>query len=216
MVLAGAHVAEAAEAPVDFKSVRERAVYTPMPELYREWLTNAWSVVHMVVDPATGRVTNAYVAESSGDSHLNYRLVKAFRRWKFLPGTPKLIRVTFGTVRVLSDAFPSEQRQRKPVDDILTPFLGKGTVVQGELPEYPSTPRWTNKRGTGVFVIHVDRNGTVSDVTIKRSSGDAPFDRVTVQALRQWRFRRGPIKIELPLSFVLTPSKFSLHLPKHR
>jgi TonB family protein len=101
------------------------------------------------------------------------------------------------------------------MDDMLAPFLGKGGLVRGELPDYPSTPGWTNKHGTGVFELHVDSSGRVSDVKIMTASGDPPFDHITVTALRQWRFRKGPMIVELPLSFVLTRAKFLIYIPKH-
>ena len=41
------------------------------------------------------------------------------------------------------------------------------------------------------------------------------FDQVTLRAMRQWRFRRGPLIIELPLSFVLTKTRFSVYVPKY-
>ena len=43
--------------------VRGAALFTPMPLYYMEWAPNASCTAHMVVDPKTGRVTNAYVAE---------------------------------------------------------------------------------------------------------------------------------------------------------
>jgi TonB family protein len=214
-LLACADVLRAAETPVDFRFVRDALVYSPMPEVLRVWATNSYCVVHLVVDPTTGRVTNVYVAESSGDAYLNYKVVDALRKWKFRPGTPGLIRVTFGTVRVLTGQSFANERRAKRMDDVLAPFLGKGALIRGELPDYPSTPAWTDKHGTGVFVLHIDSSGKVSDVTIKSPSGDPPFDRVTVAALRQWRFRKGPLTLELPLSFVLTSTKFSVHIPKH-
>lgn len=95
------------------------------------------------------------------------------------------------------------------------PFRGKGALVQGDLPSYPAKPTWTNKHGTAVFELHVDGTGRVSDVTVKSPSGDEAFDRVTAKAMRQWRFRRGPVIIELPLSVELTTNKFSVRVPKH-
>jgi TonB family protein len=214
-LLAGAGVLRAAETPVDFQTVRGSLLYAPTMYLSRAWLANASCTVHIAVDPMTGRVTNVYVVESSGDSYLNSKIVEELRQWKFRPGTPRLIRASFGTARVLTDQSFANERRAKQMDDVLTPFLGKGALIRGELPDYPSTPAWTDKHGTGVFVLHIDSAGKVSDVTIKNPSGDPPFDRVTVTALRQWRFRKGPLTLELPLSFILTSTKFSVHIPKY-
>ena len=205
----------AAETPVDFRTVRDAVLFGPMPELYLAWMKSASCIVHMVVDPTTGNVTNVYVVESSGDAHLNSHVVDALRRWKFRPGTPGLIRISFGEERVMPQRWFVPDREAKHMDKMLAPFLGKRGLVRGELPDYPSTPAWTNKHGTGEFELHVDGSGKVSNVRIMSSSGDPPFDQVTVTALQQWRFRRGPIIVELPLSFVLTSEKFSIYIPKH-
>lgn len=214
-LLAGAGALRAAETPVDFRTVIGSLLYSPMPEVPRAWLTNSSCTAHLVVDPTTGLVTNVYVAESSGDAYINSKTVEALRHWKFRPGTPKLIRVTFGTAKTWTSQSFANERRAKRMDDVLAPFLGKGALIRGELPNYPSPPAWTDKHGTGVFVLHIDSSGNVSDVTIKKPSGDPPFDQVTVTALRQWRFRKGPLSLELPLSFVLTSTKFSVHIPKH-
>ena len=144
----------AAETPVDFRTVRDAVLFGPMPELYLAWMKSASCIVHMVVDPTTGNVTNVYVVESSGDAHLNSHVVDALRRWKFRPGTPGLIRISFGEERVAPQRwFAPLDREAKHMDKMLAPFLGKRGLVRGELPDYPSTPAWTNKHGTGVFEL---------------------------------------------------------------
>ncbi|MGI9088386.1 MAG: TonB family protein [Chthoniobacterales bacterium] len=204
----------AAETPVDFRAVHNKAISTPLPWMVVHGNDLGSCVVHLVVDPVTGLVTRVYLAESSGNSYLDFKVLESLRHWKFLPGTPRLISVSFGVANWWS-TYPTMERKAKPLDDILAPFLGKGTILRGELPGYPRRPAWKNKRGTGVFELHVDRSGRVPEVTLKRSSGDATFDQVTLTALREWRFRRGPIVVELPLSFVLTNTRFSVYVPKY-
>jgi TonB family protein len=63
--------------------------------------------------------------------------------------------------------------------------------------------------------LHVDKSGRVDGVKILASSGDGTFDRVAVGTLRKWRLRRGPLTVELPLSFILTPTSFAVQIPKH-
>ena len=101
------------------------------------------------------------------------------------------------------------------MDDVLARFLGKGTVVYGPVPEYPRTVPWTAKRGSGVYELRVNARGAVDEVKVLVSSGDGTFDLVAVQTLRKWRLRRGPVTLELPLSFTLTPTRFAVQLPKH-
>ncbi|MEY2497969.1 MAG: Gram-negative bacterial TonB protein C-terminal [Verrucomicrobiota bacterium] len=106
--------------------------------------------------------------------------------------------------------------REKPVDEALAHFLGKGTVVRGSIPEYPHSPPWTNKEGKGVYELHAQKDGTVAEVKILKRSGDDTFDRIVVDALRNWRLRRGPLILELPLRFILTPSRYSVGIPKER
>jgi TonB family protein len=214
-LFACASVLRAAETPVDFRTVIGSMLHSPMPEIPRVWATHSYCAANLVVDPTTGLVTNVYVAESSGDDYFNYKIVDVLRQWKFRPGTPKLIRISFGTGGGWTGQSTAKERRSKRMDDVLAPFLGKGALIRGELPEYPSKPAWTDKHGTGVFVLHIDSSGKVSDVTIKSRSGDPPFDQVAVAALQQWHFRKGPLTLVLPLSFVLTSTKFSIHIPKY-
>lgn len=204
----------AEEEPVDLYKLGGSAVYSPWPTYYRAWESNSWCKAVMMVDPATGRVTDVRVTERVGDSNFTYHVVETLRSWKFRPGTPRLVRIAFGTQSAWSGE-PASERKAMPMDNVLAPFLGKGTLMRGELPDYPAKPAWTNRHGTAVFELHVDRAGRVADVTVKTPSGDEPFDRVTAKAMRRWRFRRGPLIIELPLSFELTSTNFSVHVPKH-
>jgi TonB family protein len=101
------------------------------------------------------------------------------------------------------------------MDEVLARFLGKGVVLNGPIPAYPRFPPWTEKHGQGVYELHVLKDGTVKEVKILKRSGDDTFDRVALDALRKWRLRRGPLILELPLSFRLTPGSYSVDIPKN-
>ena len=97
------------------------------------------------------------------------------------------------------------------MDEVLGPFLGKGNVIKAPMPMYPSP--WTRKEGRGVYEIHVNKTGAVTEVKILKPSGDSTFDKVTVESLYQWRLRNGPKIIELPLVFLMTPDNFRVWIP---
>ena len=99
------------------------------------------------------------------------------------------------------------------MDQVLAPFLGKENVINAPIPVYPSSPPWTSKEGRGVYEIHVNKAGAVTEVKILRSSGDPTFDKVTVDTLHKWRLRNGRKIIKLPLAFVLTPGNFRVWIP---
>ena len=100
------------------------------------------------------------------------------------------------------------------MDDVLAAFLGKGTVLKGPIPQYPKSPAWTDKSGKGVYELHVNQAGRVENVRILKSSGDAIFDREAVKTLGKWRLRRGPLVLELPLSFTLAPTNYSVKVAR--
>ncbi len=207
-------VLQGAQLPVDYESVRDQAVFTPLPEVYRALIDNAYYTFLLTVDPKTGSVTNAQVKESSDNGYYRFKILESLRRWRFKPGAPALIQVSFGMERVWTGD-PDHQRRTKAVNDLLEPFLGKRAVVSAALPDYPTKPPWPNRRGTAVFELHVAKSGAVTKVNLKRASGDDAFDQNAASVLARWYFRKGPVVLELPLSFVLTPEKFSLYVPKN-
>src|SRR4029453_13905404 len=168
----------------------------------------------LAVDPNTGLVTNVEMATSTGHRLLDNAALNAFRQWQFKPGTVSKARIpitfTMTGGSVISKLTVAYKRN---MDEMLAPFLGKGTVVNGPNPRYPLDPPWTDKKGNGKYELHVGKNGKVEDVKILKSSGDPTFDRVAVDTLRKWRLRRGPIVIELPLAFKLTPQTYDIWIP---
>jgi TonB family protein len=183
-------------------------------EAKRQRITGS-GVILVEIDSATGRVLGARMGVSTGSAILDNAATTAFRQARFEPGTASLVKIPiqFGLAGA-GAVFPDYHVEAKNMDDVLARFLGKGTVLKGPIPEYPRRPAWTNKRGKGVYELHADKAGTVQQVRILKSSGDATFDRVVEKTLRNWRLRRGPLVLELPLSFVLTPTSYSVDVAR--
>jgi TonB family protein len=167
------------------------------------------------VDTETGRVRDVRMEPSTGHAMLDHAATQAFRQWRFKPGTVARARVPITFTIGGRPIFYLDVKQT-PVDDVLARFLGKGTLLRGSFPEYPHPTQWTRKQGTGVYELHVQKDGSVGAVKVLQPSGDETFDRVTVKTLRKWRLRRGPVIIELPLSFKLTPTSYSVDIPRRR
>ena len=194
------------------------AVFAPRPaypyEARRQGITGT-GIILLEVNPSTGAVERASMARSTGSPILDRETLMVFRRWRFKPGTPGLIKIPI-TFTMGGNVITEVVVKKKPMDEALARFLGEGTVLKGPIPEYPRFPPWRDKAGKGVYELRVQKDGRVSEVRILKSSGDATFDRVTVNTLRKWRLRRGPLILELPLSFQLTPTKYSVDIPKDR
>jgi TonB family protein len=171
-------------------------------------------VVAIEID-ASGKVVSCRMDPSTGNVELDRAALIAFRQWRFKPGTFPRIKIPIRFT--MSGEVQTEYHvKEKPVDDALAAFLGKGTVEKGPIPAYPRSVPWATKEGTGRYELHVQKDGRVSEVRVLKRSGDDIFDRTTVETLRQWRLRRGPLILELPLSFKLTPSHYSVSIPKTR
>jgi TonB family protein len=193
--------------------VRAEAPIYPY-EARRAHITGS-GVVAIEIDPSTGKVVSCHMDPSTGNVELDRATLIAFRQWRFKPGTFPRIKIPIRFT--MSGEVQTEYHvKEKPVDDALAAFLGKGTVEKGPIPAYPRSVPWTTKQGTGRYQLHVQKDGRVSEVKVLKRSGDDTFDQTAVETLRQWRLRRGPLILELPLSFALTPTHYSVSIPKNR
>lgn len=56
-------------------------------------------------------------------------------------------------------------------------------------PPYPSVARRMGEQGEVRLDVHVDADGSVSDVRLKQSSGSDTLDRTAVETVKKWRFK---------------------------
>jgi TonB family protein len=199
---------------LDYRAIVQAYLPDYPYELQRAHITGR-GVAALEIDASTGKVVSCHMDPSTSNVELDRAAVIAFRQWRFKPGTVRwvMIPVRFSMSGEVQTEYHVEE---KPVDDALASFLGKGTVEKGPIPAYPRSVPWTTRKGSGRYELHVGKDGRVSEVRILKRSGDDIFDRTTVETLRQWRLRRGPLILELPLSFKLTPSHYSVSIPKTR
>ena len=216
LLQAATHHGFSADQTQQVGSVKALAVYAPRPQYPYEARARRQTgagLAIVMVDPNTGLVTNAEMATSTGYELLDNAALSAFRRWQFKPRTVDKVRIPIRFTMGGSVITKLIVTHKRDMDEILAPFLGKGTVLNGPNPRYPLYPPWTDKQGDGKYELHVGKNGKVEEVKILKSSGDPTFDRVAVGTLRKWRLRRGPIVIELPLAFKLTPRTYDIWIP---
>jgi TonB family protein len=161
----------------------------------------------------TGLVQHAAMYISTGQPHLDEDVLAALRQWRFEPDTLDGVRVPFSflTGGLRSARYSTSE---KSMDDVLARYLGKGTVVKGPIPQYPLFKRWTFKEGRGVYELHAGKTGTVESVKILKSSGDPAFDEAAQKTLGKWQLSHGPLVLELPLRYVLTPTSYKVELAR--
>jgi len=81
----------------------------------------------------------------------------------------------------------------------------KAMVAYAPRPVYPYEARRQRVTGAGVALLTVDQTlGTVTDVLMARSCGNAILDNSTLDALRRWRFKPGSAaRIHVPITYTL-------------
>ena len=81
----------------------------------------------------------------------------------------------------------------------------KATVAYAPRPVYPYEARRQRVTGSGVALLTVDQTlGTVTDVLMAQSCGNAILDTSTLDALRRWRFKPGSAaRVQVPIMYTL-------------
>jgi protein TonB len=92
----------------------------------------------------------------------------------------------------------------KPDDGWLSELMGKWIADLEK--HYPATLRMEGVQGKVVLVAVLHENGTLSDVKIAKSSGNALLDQAAIADVEQGP----PIKLSRPLGRPQRPIKFSI------
>jgi TonB family protein len=81
---------------------------------------------------------------------------------------------------------------------------GQGPVLVKVLPDYPYAARDQHLEGSGVYRLNIKPDGTVSLVTVLKSTGHILLDQAAIHAFGQWHFRPGALKmLEIPINFTM-------------
>ena len=86
----------ASAATISFSSAKALATFAPLPKYplkVRSGGVTGSGVCVVSVDQASGRVTGVSMEQSTGDSTLDKSAVRAFRKWRFKPGTVSKVRI---------------------------------------------------------------------------------------------------------------------------
>ena len=169
-------------------------------------------IAQVDIDEDTGRVQSVVMSPSTGSAFLDKATIDVLGRWKVEPHTVAKIRVPISyTERGVSFSLLKEE---KSLVEMLAPSLGPGTLRKAPAPTYPEPQSWSHKHGKGVYELHADSSGRVIEVKILQSSGDQIFDKTVRKTLSKWELARGPLVVEIPLSFILTPNSYRVDVAR--
>jgi TonB family protein len=78
----------------------------------------------------------------------------------------------------------------------------KAFAVYAPPPQVPDIARAKRLAGSGLFLFHVRRDGSVSRVDVLRSTGHRVLDTAVVSAFSKWRFKPGTVsEVRTPVNF---------------
>jgi periplasmic protein TonB len=85
----------------------------------------------------------------------------------------------------------------------------KALALNSPRPEYPYEARSRHITGSGVCVVSVSADGTVTDATMAQSIGNPILDNSAVSAFKRWRFKAGVApKVKIPITFTMTGASY--------
>ena len=86
----------------------------------------------------------------------------------------------------------------------------KAMVTYAPRPVYPYEARGNRITGSGTALLRIDPTiGTVTDVLMAQSCGNAILDNATLEAFRRWRFKPGTAPtVQVPVTYTLTGASY--------
>jgi len=108
---------------------------------------------------------------------------------------------------------PVRQTVSKPIARVQSGKSGSPSLssaialaLSAPWPEYPADARQNKITGDGIAVMTIDRmRGSVTHVSMAKSTGNSSLDNATLRSFRRWRFKPGSVsKVRAPVTFRLT------------
>ncbi len=113
---------------------------------------------------------------------------------------------------------PREKRE-KPVAPIARPRAetrasgpaptGRAAMISKGSMQYPYEAKRSRMTGSGVATVSVSSSGSVTSVSISKSTGHAVLDNAAISGLRSARFKPGTVpRVNIPFTFTLTGAQY--------
>jgi TonB family protein len=85
----------------------------------------------------------------------------------------------------------------------------RANALRAPRPGYPYECRRAHITGSGVALMTIAADGSVTDAQMTQSTGNAALDQATLSALRGWRFKPGLYSaVRAPITFSLSGAQF--------
>jgi TonB family protein len=90
-----------------------------------------------------------------------------------------------------------------PIASTMSLSAAKAVAVRTPMPQYPYEAKRAHVTWSGVCVMTVDAaSGNVTGAVMEQSTGNGILDKVTTEAFRKWRFKRGMVsQVRIPISY---------------
>jgi len=110
-------------------------------------------------------------------------------------------------------ATPPPRTAARPAAPIKAPPVSmsgaKASAMFSPKPDYPYEARARKITGSGVCVLTVGPDGSVTDAVMAQSIGSPILDNSAVSAFRRWRFVPGKFsKVKVPITFTMTGASY--------
>jgi TonB family protein len=107
---------------------------------------------------------------------------------------------------------PSRQDVNKPIVKVRSGTSGsvssssaRALALNAPWPEYPSAARQNKITGDGIAMMTIDPRGSVTHVSMWKSTGNPSLDDAALRSFRRWRFKPGSVsRVKAPVTFRLT------------
>lgn len=113
---------------------------------------------------------------------------------------------------------PKRSPSNKPIAPIARPSspaasgpapTGKAAMIYKPRIDYPYEARRSKTTGSGVIVVSVAPDGSVSDASMGQSTGSSVLDNAATSAFRRARFKPGTVpRVKIPITFTLTGASY--------
>jgi protein TonB len=101
---------------------------------------------------------------------------------------------------------PIAKKAASGIPGSATSSSAKAVILSAPYPDYPADAREQRITGHGMVLMMVDPgSGSVTHVSMLKSTGNSSLDHAALRGFRRWRFKPGSVtRVKSPVTFALT------------